>query len=608
MSAETDAKETRQTGLVETIDARLSLAPARVCTYLLLLALGVRLVYLSQYANSPFFWVLYLSQYANSPFFWVPALDALYHDLHAQEIARGADRPEAFFRAPAYAYFLGGIYRVFGHSYWAARIIQALLGSVSCVLLYQLGLRIFRPTAALIGAGAMALYGPLVFFDGELHSPVLEVFLDLAFLVLVIAAAENSQRPARLWLAAGLVLGLSTLTRPNILVAAPLALWWLWARSPAGNPRAAWAALFLGATLLFPALVTLRNWRVSGDPVFIGTQGGINLYLGNRPEADGFTPSTPRRYEYAGEYEDSVALYGRKAAEEALGRPLKASEAQAYWVRQVLSWWREHPAEALALTWKKWVLAWTHGEIRNNHAFDFVRAEFAPALWVCPFGFWFAGPLGILGMLLSWRTHPAARPLALFVLAYVASFVLFFVADRFRLPVVPPLLLFAGYAVVWLAQQPGQRTSAQAKPGAHLAGALGVLVALSLFIGVDWYRTVTPATRALDHWSAGNRSAKMGRFAEAQGQYRKALALDPKNAEIWLNLGAAQYQAGQAAEAARSFERVTTLDPRNASGFYNRAICELTLGRREQARPLLETALRLNPSHQGARSELQKLR
>src|SRR5690349_16383261 len=151
------------------MDEKIRQRPLRLCAYLFLGALAVRL--------------LYLSQYANSPFFWVPALDSLYHDLHAQAIAAGRSDHQAFFRAPLYYYCLAGIYWLFGHSFWAARLTQAALGAVSCVLLYLLGQRLFRPTVGLIAAITMALYGPLVYFDGELLSPVLEVFLDLCFLL-----------------------------------------------------------------------------------------------------------------------------------------------------------------------------------------------------------------------------------------------------------------------------------------------------------------------------------------------------------------------------------------------------------------------------------------
>jgi hypothetical protein len=310
------------------MDQRLRDAQLKVCAYIFAGALPLR--------------VLYLSQYAGSPFFWVPALDSLYHDLLAQAIARGRSEPEAFFRAPLYYHFLGGVYWLLGHSFWTVRFIQAAIGSASCVLLYLIGQRVFRPVVGLLAAASMALYGPLVFFDGELLTPVLEVFLDLGCIWLVLRAIESGS--GRLWLAAGLVLGLSAITRPNVLVALPVVLWWLWMQRKQTRPslRALIAAIvFTLGTMAAPALVTLRNHQVSGDAVFIASQGGINLFLGNRPEADGFTPSTPRRYHFEGVYEDSVALFGQRAAEEAMGRRLSASEAQSYWVRRVLQWWRE---------------------------------------------------------------------------------------------------------------------------------------------------------------------------------------------------------------------------------------------------------------------------
>jgi tetratricopeptide (TPR) repeat protein len=566
------------------MDDTLRSARAKVWAYLFLGALGVRL--------------LFLTQYANSPFFWVPSLDALYHDLHARAILAGHLEPRAFFRAPLYLYFLAGIYRVFGHSFWAARLAQACLGSGSCVLLYELGQRVFRPTVAMLSAGMMALYGPLVFFDGELLTPVLEVFLDLAFLLLAVRASESGSK--RAWLVAGGVLGLAAITRPNVLVVLPAALLLLWKpdrtcrSSRVAGPM---VALLIGASLA-PGLVTWRNLRVAGDPVFIASQGGINLFLGNRPEADGFTPSTPKRFRSVGEYEDSVALYGQRAAEEALGRPLSASQAQQYWIGRVLRWWREEAARALCLTGKKWVLAWTHREIRNNHAFDFVRAEFAPCLWFMPFGFWLAGPLGLLGMTLAWKKGSQARSLVLFVLLYVASFVLFFVADRYRLPVVPVLLLFAAHAMLWLGERARRREARRLAPA---------LAALTLFVNVDWYRTATPATLAQDYWCAGNALQQMGRLEEAERQHRKALALDPANAEIWTNLGVDRYQGGHLAEAAALFHRATELAPASSGPYFNLAMCELQLGRPGQARRYLRQAVRIDPEHARARAELSRL-
>jgi tetratricopeptide (TPR) repeat protein len=607
------------------MDDQIRRAELKIGVYLFLGALAVRLIYLCQYANAPFF--------------WVPSLDALFHDLHAQAIVANRSDSHAFFRAPLYYYFLAGVYKLFGHSFWTARILQALIGSGSCVLLYSLGRRLFRPAVALLAGVMMALYGPLVFFDGELLTPVLEVFLDLCFLLLLFRAVETGS--VWRWLAAGVVLGLSAITRPNVLVVAPLVLGWMgwrpgWASpglacpglkprsvrdethlrglgSPGGRePEAigsrgslgrvvAVGGLFLAGVTLAPGWVTLRNYRVSGDAVFIASQGGINLFLGNRPEADGFTPSTPRRYRFAGPYEDSVALYGQRAAEEAAGRPLSASETQAYWVEQVVQWWRRDPISALKLTGKKGVLAWTHRELRNNHAYDFVRAEFAPFLRFCPFGFWFAGPLGLLGMVLAWRSRPEARFLALFVLVYVASYVPFFVADRYRLPAVPPLLLFGAFACAWIGERVRTREWRRLVPAA--AG----LAALVLFVNGDWYRTETPAAWALDYWSAGNGYQQMGRLREAEALHRKALALDPRNAEIWTNLGVDQYYGGRLREASASFRTSIDLAPRVSSAYFDLAMCELQLHRPDEARRHLQQAVRVDPEHASARAELARL-
>lgn len=593
------------------MDTYIREAQRKIGVYLFLVALAARGVYLCQYANSPFF--------------WVPSLDTLYHDLLARAIAAGRGDPNAFFRAPLYYYFLGGVYRLFGHSFWSARLVQALIGSASCVLLFLLGRRFFRPSVALLAAGMMALYGPLIFFDGELLTPVLEVFLDLCFLLLAARAIESRSRWE--WLVAGLVLGLSAITRPNVLVVTPIALAWIWTRRTREQPRRAAltaAALFVAGAALAPALVTARNYRLTGDPVFIASQGGVNLFVGNRPEADGFTPSTPRRYHFAGPYEDSVGLYGRRAAEEALGRPLSASQAQTYWVRRVLQWWRHDPLSALKLTGKKCVLVWTHREIRNNLAYDFVRAEFARCLWFT-FGFWFAGPFGLLGMALAWRQasvpedraserrrapgdpsslsrpRSASRFLVLFVLVYVASFVPFFVADRYRLPVVPPLLLFGAYACAWMGEQ------AQRREWKAFVWAGGALAALALFVNVDWYCTVTPATWALDYWSAGNGYQQMGHLREAEGEHRKALALDPSNPEIWTNLGVDQYGSGRDREASASFRRAIALLTPSGTAYFDLALCELDLHDPDRARRHLEQAVAVDPEYSLARVKLARL-
>ena len=112
--------------------------------------------------------LLYLGESASSPFFTSPVVDARTYVDEALALAGGAwaGPPGPFWQPPLYPYLLGFIFKVCGENYYAPRLLQALLGAASCVLLWCIGRRIFPPPIAL-GAGlAAAAYGPLIYFGG----------------------------------------------------------------------------------------------------------------------------------------------------------------------------------------------------------------------------------------------------------------------------------------------------------------------------------------------------------------------------------------------------------------------------------------------------------
>src|SRR3989304_165291 len=89
-----------------------------------LIALLLRIVYTFQLKSG-------------SPLYDFPVVDALMYDSWGWKIAQGDWLGERiFYDPPLYAYFLGVIYKIFGHNYLAPRIIQAFIGSLSCVLIY----------------------------------------------------------------------------------------------------------------------------------------------------------------------------------------------------------------------------------------------------------------------------------------------------------------------------------------------------------------------------------------------------------------------------------------------------------------------------------------
>jgi len=399
-----------------------------------LAALGVRLVYL-----------VFLT---GSPLFDAPAMDSLIHDRWARQIAtENFWGTGAFFRAPLYAYFLSPFYALFGESvaaYTVIRVVQFGLGALSCVLLYLIGRQWRDAPTGWVAGGMAALYWPFIYFEGELLFPFLLNVLNLtAFLALLI----NLQRPRLTTVAvAGVAMGLSAITRPNILLFFPLLFAWVWftTRRRRGTRTAARQCAVLGlAIAMCIAPVTLRNYWVGGDLVLIASQGGVNFYIGNNPGSDGQTAIVPgTRPTWEGGYEDTILI-----AERARGRPLLPSEVSTYWMEQGMQFLADHPTQALQLYLHKLRLLFDWVEHSNNQDIYFFRAYVGFLDWPLFLGFWFVVPLGIIGFLMGRKDASLVLWLG-FVAIYLGSFLLFFITARFRVPGIPFLMLPAAAFLV----------------------------------------------------------------------------------------------------------------------------------------------------------------
>src|SRR5262245_9450670 len=251
-------------------------------------ALTVRLVHVWQMRGTLFFSVL--------------MGDARGYDTWARQLAAGDwIGRDVFYQAPLYPYFLGLIYAVVGHDLLAVRVIQAIVGAISSVLLGYAGWQLLSPSAGLIAGLMLALYPPAIFFDGLLQKSVLDVFfvcLSLALVSRILARGATRS----LWLALGVTLGALSLTRENALVLAAVVIAWAYSdrawrartdacgkngrRAPGRFDILAATSVALGlAIVLVP--VAVRNHSVGGGFYLTTSQFGSNLYIGNNPKADG---------------------------------------------------------------------------------------------------------------------------------------------------------------------------------------------------------------------------------------------------------------------------------------------------------------------------------
>src|SRR5439155_11395706 len=212
-----------------------------------------------------------------SPFFVNPVIDAATYDDAARSIASGHGHPDLiFWQPPGYSYFLGWIYAAAGPGYLAPRIVQALLGAASAVMTAWIGARLFDRRVGLYAGIGAALYGMLIYFDGELLTPTLTIALQLASILLALLARENPRRGPWLWGGSGLVAGFASIvTATSLVIVAVLA---------AVARRRAWIVLVGLALAIAPVL--WRNLERGGEFIPISWNGGINLFIGNNPRYD----------------------------------------------------------------------------------------------------------------------------------------------------------------------------------------------------------------------------------------------------------------------------------------------------------------------------------
>ncbi|MFQ5807047.1 MAG: tetratricopeptide repeat protein, partial [Phycisphaerae bacterium] len=554
---------------------------------IMLLALGLRLTYVMQLRSSPLF--------------EHPQMDELYHDQWAQAIASGATFIEGpYFRAPLYPAFLAAVYTVFGQGYLAPRAVQALLGSLSCGLLFLIGRHAFGRAVGAVAGFAAASYWMLIYFDGELLIPSLIVFLDVLLIWLLLRAARAPGQLA--YGLAGVVLGLSAIARPNILLFGPAIVIWVAASQRKELRRALVYLMCLAAGCLLAILpITVRNYVVGRDVVLIASQGGVNFYIGNNLQTDGRTaivPGTPGNW--WGGYYATIAR-----AERARGRKLKPSEVSRYYYEQAWEFIRQQPAKFLALTSLKLSLFWSRWEISNNKGVYFWTERFTPIVKVLPLRFAVVGPLGLLGLVLCGRRRGALFPLWGFVAVYMVSVVLFFCTARYRAPILPPLILLA----TWAAFQ-GIAAARRARWW-PVVGGLVVLVLAAVFVNV------TPGAGAfrndaISYVMLGNAYDEQGQPELAIENHRQALELDPDYLTARYNLGTLLGKSGRLPEAIAELRRALTVPPRLeygetkatvASTHHNLANALFESGAHAEAVEHYRTAIKLYPP--GAQGQAQ---
>lgn len=213
-----------------------------------------------------------------------------YHGIAMSVLSGQGFQYEGFYarRAPVYPCFLAINQVMFGNSLAAVRMVHALLGAVTCLLIYRLGITVFNRAVGTVAGAISALYYPLILQTGYLIPEVLFTFL-LTASFLFLARFQNTGEYLILFIGA-LVLAISALCKSVILPFVVILLAWI--PFVSGKAPLKWIKSWVCVLLAMMIVVlpwTARNFRIYKTFIPVTVDAGRTLYYGNNPRATGGT-------------------------------------------------------------------------------------------------------------------------------------------------------------------------------------------------------------------------------------------------------------------------------------------------------------------------------
>jgi tetratricopeptide (TPR) repeat protein len=388
------------------------------------------------------------------------------------------------------------------------------------------------------------------------------------------------------WLWLGLLIGFTAQAIATILFLLPLvslACVARWQSSASGRAKwwtrlAAVALLFLGVSL-GTAPTWIHNYFIARDTVLLSAHSGVNFWIGNNPWATGYPRFPPGLH--AGQeamLKDSIT-----EAEREVGRPLKRSEVSAYWTGKARAYIRDHFDDWLRLLGTKIANFWNAFQYDDLSIITMLREEgvIFPGI-----KFGLVAALALPGVVFAWRKFPLSRWVAGAVLLHMISLLSVFVTERYRLAVVPGLLLFAaaGLWELWNAV-----VSAKYGRGAFYLSILALSVFLVSMPKAD------ASLWALDSYNSGVQALESEKLAVAEQKLQLAYAYVPANAELNFALGNLRLAQGNKAAAKAFYIAALRLNPRHEGTYNNLGVIALGEQRWDLASEFFGKALDENP-------------
>lgn len=528
-----------------------------------------------------------LGRLAGSAFLLPTRGDMHFYDDWAQKVVGGQlTDHHAFYGLPGYAYLLAGLYKLCGYGPYVPELLQALLDAGTALLLYKISVALApQPNgrrgqiAGLMAAAAWAFCVPAQTYAAVLMPTAWFIFVFWFILWRVI----KSQSAPDWWeaLLLGLLVGLTATAIATILFFIPLLLCAIGLK-PAIPARSHFRIIGCALVLLGIASGTspcwLHNYFIARDRVFLSAHSGINFWIGNNPDANGYPRFPPGlRAGQAAMLQDSIDV-----AESVAGHPLKRGEVSQYWSAKARDYIADHPLAWLRLLGLKLRNFWSAFQYDDLSIITNMREQGVtfPGIY-----FGLLAALALPAMILTWNTARLGRWITGAIFLQMLALLPVFTTERYRLPIVPGLAVFAAFGLVTLFSN---LAAGNVRP--VLSYAMLLMVSTLL---VSWPQRGL-SLWALDAYNSGWQALESGNLSLAERKLELARAYVPDNAETNFALGNLKLAQNDTSAASSLYLTTLRLDPRHRGAINNLGVLALENGQPEVAEQRFREALAID--------------
>jgi len=351
--------------------------------------------------------------------------DSIDYDRAARSLLDSGHFHHKYYRLPLYPAFMAASYAVFGDGITPFRLVQALLGTGTCVFVWLAARRVFGPRTGLLALAGSALFPVHIILSGIEYPVLAGTFFTWLVLWLLVERHSSSSRSVIGLLAIGAGVGVSSLLFEGGFVLGMFVLLWILVQPVAMGARLRDLLVLgiAGGVLLGP---WVGNMLRSGDLRPLILKAGIHL-----PTAPGENPPV-----FSG------------SGENLLGSKLSGLARNPGWsIRHALGefvhFWDPYPdrlVSADAVFRQQLNQQDARMEVANEMVGTSARLLYAVGYSLLLFS-------AAVGGLSAWRRVDGAGILIGWPLVLGLCYAPFFTQMRYRIPADPAFIILGAYAV-----------------------------------------------------------------------------------------------------------------------------------------------------------------